>query len=67
MFKNDAQSHVASLLAVDTVRALQAAHDIPQLEENTRSICSKNRDVAIALDIDDVYSMKLGIHLPDVR
>ena len=66
MTKNDALSHVASLLAIDTAQAMQAAYDIPKLEENTRIQYARNRDVAIALDIDDLYSQKLGIHLPDV-
>ena len=63
MNKEEAQSFVAILLAVDTARSVQAALDTPSLQENTRLICSKNRDVAIALDIDSLYSMKLEIHL----
>ena len=66
MTKNEAESRVASLLALSTCSHMQSARDIPSLEENTRQAISKNRDVAIALDIDDLYSQKLGIHLPDV-
>ncbi len=66
MTKKDALSYIASFLAIDTAQAMQAAYDIPKLEENTRLVCSKNRDAAIVLDIDNLYSQKLGIHLPDV-
>ena len=66
MTKNEALSYIASTLALDTAQAMQTAFDIPKLEENTRLVCAKNRDAAIALDIDDLYSQKLGIYLPDV-
>ena len=67
MDKNEAEAIVASLLALDTCSHLQSAIDIPLLKQNSRDAASQNRDVAIALDIDEVYSVKLGIHLPDVH
>jgi len=67
MNKDKALSIVASTLAIDTCRHLQSAIDVPCLKQNSRDAASKNRDVAIALDIDDLYSAKLAIHLPDVK
>ncbi len=66
MNKKQALSHVASSLAIESASAMQAAFNIPKLKENSRLTFTKNRDIAIALNIDDLYSQKLGIHLPDV-
>lgn len=63
MTRERALEHVASMLASETASHVEALRDLPQLAENTGDVIRKNREIAIALKIDNLYSEKLQIHM----
>lgn len=63
MNKETALDYIASMLAIDTANHVRALRDLPFLKDNTNEVVRKNREVAIALDIDGLYSKKLEIHM----
>lgn len=65
MDKSEAQSIVASLLALNTVEHVVAFSENPDLLENTQYAGQRNLQVAEALDILPQYWNKLATHYPE--
>ena len=63
MNKETALDYIASMLAIDTANHVRVLRDLPFLKDNTNEVVRKNREAAIALDIDGLYSKKLEIHM----